>query len=211
MTLAALGLAEEIAIEAVSIVSALRAAKKKTARRRAMPAGSSSSVPSRDPDLPVLVVEDLADLVGLLLALTATVLVALTGAAVALDAIASYLIGLVLAGNAVFLAREMASLVLGEAALPEVERAVMAAVGADGIGPAGGGSVQVVHLGPTELLVVIGVAGGGGVEDGDSGIPAAALARVGPAAGDWGGGPARGARAVSSRRRGRVRGRGRGL
>jgi cation diffusion facilitator family transporter len=168
VTLAALGVA--VAIESVSIVSAVR-----DARPVKGDAGWVEFIrASRDPDLPVLVVEDLADLVGLVLALVATVLVELTGAAV-LDVVASYLIGLVLAANAVFLAWEMASLVLGEAALPEVERAVLAAVGTGGSGWRAA-SVQVVHLGPTELLVVVKVGGcgsggdrggGGAGRDGD--------------------------------------------
>ncbi len=161
LTLAALGLA--VAIESVSIVSVLREARPAKAD-----AGWVEFIrASRDPDLPVLVVEDIADLVGLALALVATVLVELTGAAV-LDVAASYLIGLVLAANAVFLAREMASLVLGEAAMGDVERAILAAIGSD---PADGwraASVQVVHLGPTELLVLVKVAGdrSGAADDG---------------------------------------------
>lgn len=113
---------------------------------------------SRDPDLPVLLVEDVSDLIGLGLALTGTVLAELTGTAV-LDALASYLIAALLAGNAVFLAREMASLILGEAPEHEVEATVLAAVGAaDDTWRASG--VQAVHLGPDELLVIVEVASG---------------------------------------------------
>lgn len=153
VTFGALGLA--VAIEAVSIVSAVRDSKP----ARGDQGWGEFVSGSRDPDLPVLLVEDLVDLVGLGLALTATVLVELTGIEL-LDAIASYLIGLVLAANAAFLAWEMASLVLGEAAEPEVEQAVLAAVGAgEAACPASG--VQVVHLGPSELMIIVTVTGGG--------------------------------------------------
>jgi cation diffusion facilitator family transporter len=113
---------------------------------------------SRDPDLPVLLVEDVSDLVGLGLALTGTVLADLTGLAV-LDAVASYLIAALLAGNAIFLAREMSSLILGEAPERDVEETVLAAVGAaDASWRASG--VRAVHLGPDELLVIVEVASG---------------------------------------------------
>jgi cation diffusion facilitator family transporter len=113
---------------------------------------------SRDPDLPVLLVEDVSDLVGLGLALTGTLLADLTGLAV-LDAAASYLIAALLAGNAIFLTREMSSLILGEAPEPGVEEAVLAAVGHDDPSWQATG-VQAVHLGPDELLVIIEVDAG---------------------------------------------------
>lgn len=107
---------------------------------------------SRDPDLPVLLVEDAAGLVGLTLALLGVGLAAVTGALV-LDVVASYLIGLLLVGNAAFLAWEMASLILGERAEPEVEEAVRRALAADGT--AGEvTAVHAVHLGPDDLLVI---------------------------------------------------------
>jgi cation diffusion facilitator family transporter len=147
LTLAALGVA--LVIEAASFTSALRAARATK--------GDASWVGfvlrSRDPDLPVLLVEDVADLVGLGLAIVGSILAAVTGAPV-LDAVASYLIGTVLAANAVFLAWEMGSLILGEAPEPEVEQAIRAAVGDDG-DPGRGPRVQAIHLGPDELLVII--------------------------------------------------------
>ncbi|MGI8803951.1 MAG: cation diffusion facilitator family transporter [Solirubrobacteraceae bacterium] len=136
LTLGALGLA--VAIEAVSIISAVR----ETRPLKGDQSWTAFVAGSRDPDLPVLIVEDVADLVGLGLALAGTLVVELTGAAV-IDAVASYLIGLVLAANAVFLAREMASLVLGESADAAVEQAVLAAISA----PVRAVSVQVTHLG----------------------------------------------------------------
>jgi cation diffusion facilitator family transporter len=121
---------------------------------------------SRDPDLPVLLVEDLADLVGVGLALVGTLLADVTGVAV-LDALASYLIAGLLAANAVFLAWQMASLVLGEAPDHELEAAVLAAVDSDDDDATTAAAttahraraVQAVHLGPDELLIIIEVAG----------------------------------------------------
>lgn len=106
---------------------------------------------SRDPDLPVLLVEDLADLGGLILALLGSTLAALTGVAV-FDAVASYLIGLILAANAVFLTRTMGRLLLGESAGLAVERAVLEAVSGGRLRPT---AVHTAHLGPEELLVVV--------------------------------------------------------
>ncbi len=107
---------------------------------------------SRDPDLPVLLVEDAAGLAGVALALLGTVLAAVTGIFV-IDVVASDLIGLLLVANAVFLAWEMASLILGERAEPEAEEAVRRALAADGT--AGEvTAVRAVHLGPDDLLVI---------------------------------------------------------
>jgi cation diffusion facilitator family transporter len=137
-------------IEGLSFASLLRAANV-TRRPGERWVGFISR--SRDPDLPVLLVEDVSDLVGLGLALVGTALADVTGNA-ALDAVASYLIALLLAANAVFLAREMASLTLGEAPDHEVEQTVLEAIRA-GDQAWRAASVQAVHLGPDELLVIV--------------------------------------------------------
>ncbi|HEY5196371.1 MAG TPA: cation transporter [Solirubrobacteraceae bacterium] len=142
-------------IEGVSFGSLVRAAN--VTRRAGEPLIGFISR-SRDPDLPVLLVEDVSDLVGLGLALLGTLLADLTGVG-ALDAVASYLIAALLAGNAVFLGREMASLVLGEAPDHEVEEAVLAAVGTDRASWIATG-VDAVHLGPDELLIIVEVSSG---------------------------------------------------
>ncbi len=160
VTLAALGVA--LVIEAASFISGLRAARTAKGAARSWIEFVSRS---RDPDLPVLLVEDVADLVGLALAVIGTVLAELTGAPV-LDAVASYLIAAVLAANAIFLAREMGSLVLGEAPEPAVEGAIIAAVERGG-GPWRGGGTRVIHLGPDELLVIVEVIAGAEPEAGD--------------------------------------------
>jgi cation diffusion facilitator family transporter len=161
LTLGALALAA--VIEVVSFGSLLSDARR---ARRPGEGWIGFVSRSRDPDLPVLLVEDLADVVGLGLALLATLLADLTGVE-AIDAAASYLIGLLLAANAVFLAWQMASLVLGEAPDHEVEQAVLeavAAVAADA-GPLRAAGVQAVHLGPDELLIIVELASGGDPTD----------------------------------------------
>jgi cation diffusion facilitator family transporter len=145
ITLGALGVA--LVIEAASFGSALGAARK----ARGAQSWREFVRRSRDPDLPVLLVEDVADLVGLGLAVAGSALAALTGAPV-LDAVASYAIGIVLAANAGFLAWEMGSLILGEAPEPEVERAIVAAV--ESVAGRGTG-VQAVHVGPDDLLIIV--------------------------------------------------------
>jgi cation diffusion facilitator family transporter len=160
LTLTALGIA--LVIEAASFVSGLRAARTAKGTTQSWMQFVSRS---RDPDLPVLLVEDVADLVGLALALTGTVLAELTGAPV-LDAVASYVIAAVLAANAIFLAREMGSLVLGEAPQPEVEQAIVAAV-ASGGGAWRGAGTRVIHLGPDELLVIVEVSAAAEPETGE--------------------------------------------
>jgi cation diffusion facilitator family transporter len=153
VTLAALAFAA--VIEGVSFGSLVRAAN---AGRRPGERWYGFISRSRDPDFPVLLIEDVSDLVGLALALIGTVLGELTGAAV-LDAVASYLIAGLLAANAVFLAREMSSLVLGEAPDDAVAETVLTAVAA-GDGPWRASTVQAVHLGPDELLIIVGLSPG---------------------------------------------------
>jgi divalent metal cation (Fe/Co/Zn/Cd) transporter len=102
-------------------------------------------------------------LVGLGLAITGAVLATLTDAAI-FEAIASYLIGALLAANAVFLAWEMASLLLGETAQPDVERAVLEAVAATGPGW-NVTADRPVHLGPDDLLVIVEIEIGSGEDD----------------------------------------------
>jgi cation diffusion facilitator family transporter len=106
---------------------------------------------ARVPELPVILLEDLAALVGLVLALAGVLLTLATGNGV-WDAFGSGAIGVLLIVVAAILAIEMKSLLVGEAATPEQVRAIEAAILA-------GGEVaelihmRTVHLGPEELLV----------------------------------------------------------
>lgn len=78
---------------------------------------------TKDSDLVVVFGENSAASLGLVLALAALSLAWLTGDA-RWDAVGSLLVGIVLIGVAVFLAVEVKSLLLGEAADPEIELAV---------------------------------------------------------------------------------------
>ena len=106
---------------------------------------------SKQPELPVVLLEDAGALIGLVVALGAVIAVHLTGEP-RWDAVGTLAIGVLLGTIALFLAREMHSLLLGEAAdvddrariteaienSPAVERLV---------------SLRTQHLGPDEILV----------------------------------------------------------
>ena len=88
---------------------------------------------SKDPTTFVVLFEDSAALVGLLMALAGVAASHLLGLQQA-DGVASVLIGLVLAATAYFLAVETKGLLMGEPALPRVRRLIMdAAQGEPGI------------------------------------------------------------------------------
>ncbi len=103
------------------------------------------------PELPVVLLEDLGALVGLVLALGAVGLVELTGDPV-WDGVGTLCIGLLLGVIAIVLAIEMKSLLIGESATAEVlGRISGAAVATPGV-------VSLIHmrtqhLGPEEILV----------------------------------------------------------
>jgi len=106
---------------------------------------------SKHPELPVVLLEDAAALVGLVLALAGVGLAALTGRP-EFDALGSIAIGILLAAIAAVLMVEMKSLLIGEAASPAMLARIRAAMDGDG-------NVRRVihmrtqHLGPDELLV----------------------------------------------------------
>jgi cation diffusion facilitator family transporter len=102
------------------------------------------------PDLPVVLLEDVAALAGLLLALIGVGLSAGTGAAV-WDGIATMAIGAVLVTVAVVLVIETKSLLLGEAAAPGAVDTI--ATNLLGPGVERVIHLRTMHLGPEELLV----------------------------------------------------------
>jgi len=83
---------------------------------------------TKDADLVVVFGENSAASLGLVFALAALVLAAVTGDG-RWDGAGSLLVGLVLVAVAIFLATEIKSLLLGESAAPEVERAVRQVAG----------------------------------------------------------------------------------
>ncbi len=106
---------------------------------------------SRSPELPVLLLEDTGALIGLGFATAGVALATLTGNAV-YDGIGTLMIGLVLVAIAGILAREMKSLLIGEAADAHTIRRIEAEL------TEGPDVRQVIHmltqhLGPEELLV----------------------------------------------------------
>ena len=106
---------------------------------------------SRSPELPVVLLEDLGALLGLVLALAAVSLAHATGDAV-WDGIGTLSIGVLLATIAVLLAVELKSLLIGEGALPEHRRQLIeAASAAPGVRRVI--HLRTQHLGPDELLV----------------------------------------------------------
>ena len=106
---------------------------------------------SKSPELPTVLLEDVGAMIGLVLALAGVVLAAVTGAD-RFDALGSVGIGILLVVIAFVLAVEMKSLLIGEAAEPEVADALKAAVTA---GPEVTRilSFRTLHLGPDDILV----------------------------------------------------------
>lgn len=135
----------------------------RTAVRESNPLRGDASWPqfirrAKAPELPVILLEDFAALIGLAFALFGVVLSVLTGSSY-WDAAGTALIGLLLVGVAVVLAVETKSLLIGESAAPEVRQEILAAIasapGVDRIIHA-----KTLHLGPEELLVAVKIAVG---------------------------------------------------
>ncbi len=110
---------------------------------------------AKEPELPVILLEDLGALVGLVLALIGVSLTLLTDNGL-WDAAGTACIGVLLIVIAAILAVEMKSLLLGEGATPENVRAIEKAL------PGGGVDsiihMKTLHLGPEELLVAAKIA-----------------------------------------------------
>jgi len=110
---------------------------------------------SKDPALFTVVLEDLAALIGLFIALAGTLAADLLGWLPA-DAIASIAIGGLLAGVAAFMSVETKSLLIGEAASPEVVAGVRQLIEAEAA--ASGAikrvhAIRTMHLGPQDVLL----------------------------------------------------------
>jgi cation diffusion facilitator family transporter len=106
---------------------------------------------TKNPELPVVLLEDLGALLGLLIAMAGVALAATTGDP-RYDALGSIGIGVLLGVIAIVLAVEMKSLLIGESAAPRHEEAIRAA----SLGQPGVRRVihlRTQHIGPDELLV----------------------------------------------------------
>lgn len=110
---------------------------------------------SKSPELPVVLLEDAAALLGLVFAMFG-VLMTLGTHDGRWDAVGTALIGVLLVAVAVVLAVEMASLLVGEAASPEAEQQIRAALLGPGVDRVI--HLRTMHLGPDELLVAVKVA-----------------------------------------------------
>ena len=111
---------------------------------------------SKSPELPVVLLEDLAALIGLVLALLGVTLSVVTGDIV-WDAIGTLAIGVLLFAVAAILAVEMKGLLLGESASREAVDAIRSAL-VDGQAITRVIHLKTLHLGPDELLVAAKVA-----------------------------------------------------
>jgi cation diffusion facilitator family transporter len=110
---------------------------------------------SKTPELVVVLLEDAAALIGLLFALIGISLATITGNA-RWDGVGSVAIGLLLVAVACVLVVEVKSLLVGEAAAPDVVDSIVAALTGDGVDRVI--HLRTMHLGPDELLVAAKVA-----------------------------------------------------
>src|SRR4051794_4558933 len=123
---------------------------------------------AKAPELPIVLLEDLGALLGLVFALAGVTLTLATDNG-RWDAAGTGMIGLLLVTIAVILAVEMKSLLLGESANREAVTAIETALVGDGVARVI--HLKTMHLGPEELLVAAKIA----VDAGDS---ASAVARA---------------------------------
>ena len=105
----------------------------------------------KDPTLFVVLFEDTAAMISLLVALIGIALNHYTGIHI-FDGIASIIIGLILAGTAIWLARETKSLLIGEAAEKEVVEGIKS-IAAKRNEVIGVNEVLTLHMGPEYILV----------------------------------------------------------
>jgi cation diffusion facilitator family transporter len=141
-----------IALESFSFRTAIREANRSRGRRSM----AKFVRDARQPELPVILLEDAGALVGLMFALLGVGLAVLTGNG-RFDALGAMAVGTLLVVIAIFLAMEMTAMLVGESALPEEVEAIRAALeSSDGV-------LRVIHLrtlhvGPDEVLVAAKIA-----------------------------------------------------
>lgn len=106
---------------------------------------------ARQPELPVILLEDLGALVGLVFALFGVSMAVVTGDG-RWDGLGAMAVGTLLVVIAVFLAFEMAAMLVGESALPEEDAAIRAALASSPLVDRVI-HLRTLHVGPDELLV----------------------------------------------------------
>lgn len=161
-----------LVVVGVSLIAeslSLRTALKETHKARAHLSVMQFIKRSKAPELPVVMLEDSAAVLGLLFALLGIGLTVITGNEI-YDALGSGCIGLLLVVVAVVLGREMMSLLEGESASPEHRTAVSEAIrGTDGVSTII--HMRTIHVAPESILVAAKIA----VDPGGS---AAGVARI---------------------------------
>ena len=150
-----------IAVLVLAIAIILESLSFRTALKEANHARGNRSLfgfvrDARQPELPVILLEDLGALVGLLFALLGVGLAVITGNG-RFDALGAMAVGTLLVVIAIFLAIEMTAMLVGESALPEEVAAIRAALeSSDGVLRVI--HLRTVHVGPDELLVAAKIA-----------------------------------------------------
>lgn len=141
-----------IVLEGLSFRTAMREANRSRGRR---------SLPkfvrdSRQPELPVILLEDAGALAGLVFALSGVGLAVMTGNG-RFDAMGAMAVGILLVVIAIFLAMEMTAMLVGESALPEEVAAIRAALeSSEGVNRVI--HLRTLHVGPDQLLVAAKIA-----------------------------------------------------
>ena len=110
---------------------------------------------SKDPSLFVVVFEDSAAMLGLVVALAATYAYQVTGN-ILFDASASICIGLILAATAAWLAFEAKGLLIGESADPQTVAAIKTLVAAEEH-VLSVNELITLHMGPSDIIVTLSV------------------------------------------------------
>jgi cation diffusion facilitator family transporter len=145
-----------LAVAVVFEAFSMRTAVRESAKAKGDQSWWSFVRRSKTPELPVVLLEDLGALIGLVLALLGVGLSVVTGNPV-FDALGTIAIGVLLGVIAVILIIEMKSLLIGEGAAPPVLGRIVAAIEDSGV------VQRVIHirtqyLGPEELLVAAKIA-----------------------------------------------------
>jgi cation diffusion facilitator family transporter len=150
-----------IAVVVLFIAIGLEGFSFRTAIREANHARGGRSIPafvkaSRQPELPVILLEDAGALVGLVFALLGVGLSVITGDG-RFDALGAMAVGTLLVVIAIFLAIEMTAMLVGESALPEEVAAIREALeSTEGVERVI--HLRTLHVGPDELLVAAKIA-----------------------------------------------------
>jgi cation diffusion facilitator family transporter len=153
-----------IAVGVLLVAIALEGFSFRTAMREANKSRGDRSLfrfvrDARQPELPVVLLEDSGALIGLVFALIGVGMATVTGDG-RWDGLGAMAVGTLLVVIAVFLAFEMASMLVGESALPEQQQAIRQALDAvESIDRVI--HLKTLHVGPDELLVAAKVAFGG--------------------------------------------------